>query len=120
MANKGVHVIIHGASVAAGGVGAGLAQLPGADMPVLVSIQTAMVVGIASQHEVTLEKTAAADLVLTFAAAMAGRGVSQALLGWFPLIGNIINAATASTITEAIGWAANAYFSDPGKHTTRQ
>jgi uncharacterized protein (DUF697 family) len=114
MSSKGVHVLIHSASVAAGGVGAGLAQIPGADAPVLLSLQTGMVIGIAAQHDVSLQKTAAADLILTFAAAMAGRGVSQLLLGWFPGIGNALNAATAAAITEAIGWAADTYFADPG------
>jgi uncharacterized protein (DUF697 family) len=73
-----------------------------------------MVVGIAQQHKVSLTKTAAADLVLTFAAAMAGRGLSQVLVGWIPGFGNAINAVTAASITEAIGWAADAYFADQG------
>jgi len=115
MAGKGVHVMIHGASTAAAGVGAGLAQLPGSDAPVIMSIQTGMVLGIAQQYRVSLTKTAAADLVLTFAASMAGRGISQVILGWIPGIGNAINATTAAAITEAIGWAAYAYFSDQGQ-----
>lgn len=106
--------MIHGASTAAAGVGAGLAQIPGADAPVLMSIQTGMVVGIAEQYGVSMTKTAAADLVLTFAASMAGRGVSQFLVGWIPGAGNAINASTAAAVTEAIGWAADAYFSDLG------
>jgi uncharacterized protein (DUF697 family) len=114
MAEKGVHVIIHGASTAAAGVGAGLAQIPGSDTPVLMSLQTAMVVGIAQQYGVSMTKTAAADLILTFAASMAGRGISQLLVGWIPGAGNAINASTAAAITEAIGWAADTYFSDPG------
>lgn len=112
MASKGVHVIIHGAATAAAGVGGGLAQIPGSDAPILMSLQSAMVLGIAEQHKVPLTKTAAADLVLTFAAAMTGRGISQALIGWFPGIGNAINASTAAAITEAIGWAADSYFAD--------
>jgi len=115
MAGKGVHVMIHGASTAAAGVGAGMAQLPGSDAPVIMSIQTGMVLGIAQQYRVSLTKTAAADLVLTFAASMAGRGISQVILGWIPGIGNAINATTAAAITEAIGWAAYAYFSDQGQ-----
>jgi uncharacterized protein (DUF697 family) len=115
MAGKGVHVMIHGASTAAAGVGAGLAQIPGSDTPVIMSIQTGMVLGIAQQYRVSITKTAAADLVLTFAASMAGRGISQALLGWIPGVGNAINATTAAAITEAIGWAANVYFADQGQ-----
>ncbi len=114
MAGGGVHAIIHSASVAAGGVGAGLAQIPGSDAPVLMTIQTGMIIGIAHQHDVSLGKTAAPDLVMTFAALMAGRGISQLLVGWVPVLGNAINATTAAGITEAIGWAANTYFSDEG------
>lgn len=110
MSDNAIHVMVHGASTAAAGVGAGLAQVPGSDMPVIMSIQTGMVVGIAQHYGVNLTKTAAADLVLTFAAGMAGRGVSQFLIGWFPVIGNAINASTAAGFTEAIGWAADTYF----------
>jgi uncharacterized protein (DUF697 family) len=115
MADNAVHVLIHGASTAAAGVGAGLAQIPGSDMPVLMSLQTGMIVGIAEHYGVNLTKTAAADLVLTFAAGMAGRGISQALVGWIPGIGNAINASTAAAVTEAIGWAADTYFKE-GNH----
>ena len=115
MTSNAVHVIIHGASVAAAGVGGGLAQLPGADTPVLMSIQASMIVGIAEHYGANITKTAAADLVLTFAASMTGRGISQVLVGWIPGIGNAINATTAASITEAIGWAADTYFKE-GKH----
>lgn len=115
MAGRGVHVLIHGASTAAAGVGAGLAQLPGSDAPVLAGIQAGMVLGIARHHGAGADRIAAADAVLTMAAKMTGRGVSQWLVGWFPLIGNVINAATAALITEAVGWAADAYFSDGGR-----
>lgn len=50
--------------------------------------------------------------VLPFAAAVLGRSASQFLLGWLPGVGNAINAATAAALTEAIGWATNAYFAD--------
>lgn len=29
---------------------------------------------------------------------------SQVALGWFPGIGNVINATTAAGLTEAMGW----------------
>jgi len=110
MSSGGIHAIIHAASVAAGGVGAGLAQIPGSDFPVLMTIQTGMIVAIAEHYGVSIGKTAAADLVLTFAGTMVGRGISQVLVGWIPLLGNTINAATAAGVTEAIGWAADAHF----------
>ena len=33
-----------------------------------------------------------------------GRTASQVLIGWIPGVGNVINACTAATITETIGW----------------
>jgi len=104
-----VHGVIHTASLAAAGVGAGLAQIPGSDTPVLCSIQTLMIMAVADLHGASMTKTAAADLLLTFTASMAGRGLSQVLLGWVPALGNAINAATAAALTEAVGWAAHTY-----------
>ncbi len=108
--NQKVHGVIHTASLAAAGVGAGLAQLPGADAPLLCSIQTAMIVAVAELHDASITKAIAADLLLTFSATMAGRGLSQVLVGWLPGVGNAVNAATAASITEAIGWTADEYF----------
>lgn len=106
-----VHGAIHTASAASAAVGAGLAQVPGSDMPVIASLQTAMIIAIAEVHGVTIKKTAAADLLLTFSASVGGRALSQMLVGWVPGLGNAINASTAAAITEAIGWAAHAFFS---------
>jgi uncharacterized protein (DUF697 family) len=105
-----IHGIIHTASTAAAGVGAGLAQLPGSDAAALVSIQTVMGTSIAWIHGVELSKSAAIDILSGFAATTAGRFISQLLVGWIPGFGNAINASTAAAITEAIGWAADQYF----------
>jgi uncharacterized protein (DUF697 family) len=102
--------IIHTAAAAAAGIGAGLAQVPGSDAPALVGIQTTMIMMIADAHRMALTKAAAADFLLTFTATMAGRGLSGLLVGWIPGLGNAINAATAAGLTEAVGWAAHAYF----------
>lgn len=109
---KKVRGIIHAASGAAAAVGAGLAQIPGSDAPVLAGIQTTMIVAIADQHGVGISRAAAADLLLTFVATAAGRGISQVLVGWIPGFGNAVNAGTAAALTEAVGWSANAYFED--------
>ena len=112
--NQKIHGIIHTASVSAAAVGAGMAQVPGSDAPVLAMLQTAMIISIAEQHNINLTKSAAADLLLTFTATQVGRGVSQWLVGWIPGWGNAINASTAAALTEAVGWAADAYFSEEG------
>lgn len=106
-----VHGIIHTASASAAMVGAGLAQIPGSDAPVLVGIQTTMILALARQYDVAMDDATAADLVLTFAATAGGRALSQFLVGWIPGWGNAINASTAATLTEAVGWAAESYFS---------
>jgi uncharacterized protein (DUF697 family) len=93
-------------------------------MPVIAGLQSGMILLIAHEHGVTITKTAAAELLLTFSASIGGRAISQALVGWVPGLGNVINATTAAALTEAVGWAANAYFSEtrpdgtaPGKST---
>jgi len=91
-----VHGVIHTASAACAAVGAGLAQLPGSEYAGARRLQTTMIIGIAEIHGVNLTKTAAADLLLTFAASVGGRALSQLLVGWMPGIGNAINASTAA------------------------
>lgn len=105
-----VHGVIHTASAGAAAVGAGLAQIPGSDAPVIAGIQTTMIIAIAEEYGVPITKVASADLLLTFAATTAGRGLSQFLVGWVPGWGNAINATTAAALTEAVGWAAAEYF----------
>ena len=110
--NQKVHGIVHAASIAAAAVGAGLAQVPGSDAPVLAGIQTTMIIAVAHEQGAAITKGAAADLLLTFAATHVGRGISQWLVGWVPGWGNAINATTAAALTEAVGWAADAYFDE--------
>ena len=107
---KKIHAIIHSASATAGGIGAGLAQLPGSDMPALIALQTAMIIAIGHEYGCEITKANAKTILLTFPAAYGGRALSQCLVGWIPGFGNAINASTAATITEAIGWTADAYF----------
>lgn len=105
-----VGTIIHTASLSAVGVGGGMAQIPGSDMPVLMSIQGAMIVAIANCHGHSIDKSGAISMIATFAAGLGGRFVSQVLIGWIPGLGNLVNAGTAGAITEAMGWNANEYF----------
>lgn len=43
---KKCHAVIHSSSAADAGVGGGLAQIPGSDSPILVGIQTAMIISL--------------------------------------------------------------------------
>jgi uncharacterized protein (DUF697 family) len=109
-----VHGVIHSAAAAAGGVGAGLAQLPMADHIPITALQVSMISAIALVHGRSIGEAGATSLLGTFSATMGGRAVSQWLVGWIPGVGNAINASTAAGITEAVGWAAHAYFEKLG------
>lgn len=112
--NEKVHGVIHAAAVSAGGVGAGLAQLPMADHIPITAIQVSMISAIALIHGRTIGEAGATSLLGTFSATMGGRIISQWLVGWIPGVGNAVNASTAVGITEAVGWAAHAYFEKLG------
>ena len=109
---KKIHAIIHTATLTAGGIGAGFAQLPGADMPVLTALQTAMIIAIGHEYGVELTKTSAKSILLTFPAGYGGQAFARYLVSWIPGYGNVIKASTAMVITETVGWTANAYFSN--------
>ena len=98
------HAIIHSASVSAGAVGAGLAQIPCSDNAVITPIQLVMTVSLGRVFGIELTDSAASATLASVAAATVGRTASQFLLGWIPIAGNILNAGTAATITETIGW----------------
>lgn len=103
--NDKCHGIIHTASVAAAGVGAGLAQLPLTDSAAILPIQIGMIVALGKVFDVELTDSAAKGLILGTAGGFVGRAASQILLGWIPVLGNAINATTAAALTEAMGWA---------------
>ncbi len=105
------HGIIHTAAVACGGVGAGLAQLPGTDNAIIVPIQAGMIVGLALVFGKVVGKETAIVAMGTQATTVIGRGLSQVLVGWIPVLGNAINASTATAVTEALGWAVANLFS---------
>lgn len=104
--------IIHGASVACGGVGTGLAQIPASDNAVIVPIQIGMIVSLGTVFELNITEAGAKSIIASAGATIAGRTVSQFLVGWIPGIGNAINTATAAGITEVIGWIAVKNFYD--------
>lgn len=101
---KKCHAIIHTASTAAAGVGAGLAQIPFSDNAVLVPIQITMVVSLGKVFGLSITEAAATSALATAATTTVGRGLSQILVGWMPVVGNVINASTAAAVTEAAGW----------------
>ncbi|MEY8392918.1 hypothetical protein AALA98_16500 [Lachnospiraceae bacterium 45-W7] len=100
------NAIIHSAAVSAGGVGAGMAQIPCADSTVITPIQIGMVTALGKVFDLHITDGIAKGIIGGFAGAYIGRGLVQITLGWIPGVGNTINTATASGLTEAIGWAA--------------
>ncbi len=109
---KKCNEVIHTASVACGGAGTGLAQLPGSDNVVIVPIQIGMIVALGAIFELNITESGAKSIIASAGATIAGRTVSQFLVGWMPGIGNIVNTATAASITETIGWIAVKNFYD--------
>jgi uncharacterized protein (DUF697 family) len=98
------HTIIHGAATSGAAVGAGIAQLPGADNVVLAGIEASMVIALANVFDVALDKAGAMALMSGYLGTTVGRAASQFLIGWIPGIGNAINASTAAGIIEKLGW----------------
>ena len=99
------HAIIHTASASAAGIGGGLAQIPGSDSIPITAIQTTMTIALGKVFGLELTDSMARAAMASVAASTIGRTVSQFLIGWIPVAGNIINAGTAASITEALGWA---------------
>lgn len=99
---------IHTASVAAAGVGAGLAQAVGADCVALVPIQVAMIIALGDIFDIPLSNSMAKMVLSQTVATMGGKILAKVLtnllIGWIPGIGNGVNAAVAAGITESLGW----------------
>ena len=98
------NAIIHSASAAAAAVGAGLAQVPTSDNLLITPIQLVMAVSLGKVFDIDLDQSAAQAAIASAAAATVGRAASQVIVGWVPVAGNVVNATTAATITETIGW----------------
>lgn len=106
------NAIIHTASVAAAGAGAGLAQIPGGDNALITPIQLTMTISLGKVFDIELSDSAARAALGSVAASTIGRTISQVLIGWIPGLGNAINATTAAGLTEAMGWALADEFSN--------
>lgn len=98
------HTIIHTASAATGAVGFGLAQLPLTDNAVIVPIQVTMTIALGQVFGLEFTKRAATATAASATGTLLGRAASQIGAGWIPVAGNILNAGTAASLTEALGW----------------
>lgn len=104
--------IIHCAAASAAGVGASMALIPGADVPIITGIEITMTIALGRVFGISLTESAAKSMVLSSAGTIAGRGISQGLIGWIPGFGNVINAGTAFGVVEVLGWAIASDFAN--------
>lgn len=96
--------IIHGAALATGSAGAGLAQIPLSDSALITPIQIGMIIALGKVFEQEITESVATSILAGIIAPFVGRSVSQVAFGWVPLLGNAVNATTAASLTELIGW----------------
>lgn len=114
------NVIIHGASVSCGAVGAGMAQLPCADTVPITTAQVGMIIALGQVFELNITDGVARGILTGMAGSYIGRGIVQVAFGWIPGAGNVINTATAAGLTEVIGWATAAQFYNQSLDNTIQ
>lgn len=98
------NLIIHTASAAAGAVGAGLAQIPVSDTLIIKPVQLAMTISLGQVFGIELSQSAAESAAGSAAATMIGKAACNLILGWIPIVGNVINATVAAALTEGMGW----------------
>ena len=104
------HKIIHSSALSSAAPAAGLAQLPFSDTVFITPIQIAMIIAIGKVFNMRISESGAKSIIAGASASLAGRGLSQLLIGWVPGYGNALNATTAFAATETIGWMAVDHF----------
>jgi len=97
--------IIHGAATEAGAVGLATAQIPG-DRFVLGAIQIDMIIQLGQEYGKRIDRAAALGILESQLATLVGVECFNQLVKYIPGIGNVANMSVASSITEALGWAA--------------
>ncbi|MBR0257459.1 MAG: hypothetical protein IJQ58_06960 [Synergistaceae bacterium] len=118
--NSQCHKIIHTAAASASAIAAGLAQIPGSDAIPITGIQIGMIIGLGAVFGRDVSESTAKSILGGAIAVVGGRTVSQFLVGWLPGIGNAINATTAFTITETLGWYVANDFSEETEKLAEQ
>ena len=98
------NAIIHSASAASAAVGAGLSKIPGSDNLVITPIQLTMAISLGKVFGITLDMSTAKATVASAAAATVGKTITKVLIANIPVVGEVINAATAAAVTESMGW----------------
>lgn len=102
--DKRCATIIHGASAAAGAAAAG-AIIPGSDSVAIAPVQVGMITALADEFDVHWTDAAVRSTLYASLGTIVGRGGANLVLRWVPVYGNLIRAAVAASVTEALGWA---------------
>ena len=97
--------IIHMAAIAGAVAALVMAQLPTSDNLILVPIEVIMVIRLGGVFHVGLKHSISTSLIVGNIATLVGRGISEFLVGWIPVAGNIIDALTAAAVIEFFGHA---------------
>lgn len=96
--------IIHGSSAAAGAAAA-TAIIPGSDFVAIAPVQVAMITALAEDFDVSWTDAAVRATLYASLGRIVGKGSANLVLRWVPVYGNLIRAAVAASVTEALGWA---------------
>lgn len=106
--------VIYLCSAACGCFGA--TPIPGADLPIIGSIQTAMVMGIGYISGRKLSVEAVSDFLATVGVGVGAdaglRTIATGLVKLLPVAGQVISSVAAVAATQGIGQAAIAFFID--------
>ena len=104
--------IIHGAAASAAASSGAFAQGAafGADTVVMTTIHVGMVAALGELFGQSLDKQATVAFLGTFATSSVGVFTAKAILGLFPGLGNMANAAISGSYTEALGWSCFEFF----------
>ena len=103
---KKCHAAIH--TAAAGAAAAGAIPLPLSDAVPITASQIAMIVALGKVFGITLSQAAAKSVASVAITQQTGRAVFANILKAIPgagvVVGSVVGATTAATLTEALGW----------------
>lgn len=68
-------------------------------------VEIKMIIQLGSVFGIKVSKTLATSLLGAVAGSIGGKTIANALTFWIPGVGQAVNAATAVSTVEAIGWA---------------
>ena len=102
--NKRCAAIIHSASAAAA-TAAAATVVPGSDSIAIAPVQVAMITALADDFGVPWTDAAVRSTLYATLGTMVGKGSANLVLRWVPVYGNLIRAAVAVSVTQALGWS---------------